>query len=932
MKITWKKWGSLLLALALVLSLAPPVQAAPAREETVQSRGEKIPVALAVAAMPDKLTYMEYTEELDVTGGQIKVYWNDGTSEVMDMTREMVTGFDNTKLGTQTLTVTYGQASASFQVEVVAKTAQSIAVTRLPDKLTYLTTYEELDVTGGEITVTYADGTPAKVIPMTREMVTGFDNTQLGPQTLTVTYAGAETTYEVEIVAATLTHISVSQLPEQTVYLWNVDSLNLEGAVISLHFNNNTTTQIPMTREMVTGFDNTQAGPQTLTVTYQGETATFQVAVEKNNTTQFASGLGTKEWPYIILTKEHLNNVRLYLNGHFKMMEDIVFTEEDFEANGAYYNNGQGWEPIGAYRWDFSTSFTGTFDGDGHTITGLKMNLVASEEVYAGLFGYIKNGTVTNLGMVDSQIQGESTERYDYCYAGGIAGYVADGTISNCRNTGEVTTSSVQSFSYAGGIAGRISGSSISNCCNTGGVTAKNDAGGIAGWVTDNCTIISCRNTGEVTAEENAGGVGGNVSGGTISSCSNTGGVTAGDDAGGIVGYTEGGTIQGCANGGEVTSSSRAGGIVGSVWKGGTVSASCNTSAVLGRWAAGGIVCHLEDSAISGCYNTGDVSASRFAGGVSGQVGLSTIRNCYNNGAVSSRNDYAGGISAYASSSTFSSCYNTGAVLASSETSYRHYAGGIAGYTYNSDISFCYFLDTAQRGIANGGGETTACTWEAMKKQDTFQGFDFETAWTMEGIPGYSYPELTSVIAVSPCETKGHTTFRVGEKAPTYTSEGYTGDIYCLGCGLLVEQGRVIPVRDDHAEIYRIYNPGNGKHHYTMDASERDALVGGGWIYEGIAWKAPKEGKPIYRVYNPGNDNHLYTMDSDERDRLVKGGWQYEGILCYSFDETGTPLYRVCNPYVTKNPHHYTDSLEECDFLESNGWRIEGISWYGLRK
>ena len=131
-------------------------------------------------------------------------------------------------------------------------------------------------------------------------------------------------------------------------------------------------------------------------------------------------------------------------------------------------------------------------------------------------------------------------------------------------------------------------------------------------------------------------------------------------------------------------------------------------------------------------------------------------------------------------------------------------------------------------------------------------------------------------------------------------------------------------------EVYRVYNPGNGKHHYTTDPAERDFLAENGWIYEGIAWNAPEAGEPIYRVYNPGNDNHLYTMDAAERDRLVKGGWKYEGILCYSAGADGVPLYRVFNPYVTLNPHHYTDSLEECAFLESNGWKVEGISWYGL--
>ncbi len=276
----YKRVCSALLVLSLLVGVLPTqrVQAAAGTstvsgaEESLQA--DKFAVALTVTAMPEKLTYMEFTEELDVTGGQIKVYWSDGTSQVMDMTREMVTGFDNTKIGTQTLTVTYDQASTTFQVEVVAKTAQSIAVTRLPDKLIYLTTYEELDVTGGEIAVTYADGTPAKVIPMTREMVTGFDNTQLGPQTLTVTYAGAETTYEIELERAALT---LTQFPRKLTYIANYEDLDVTGGKLQIAYQDGTILEeIPMTPEMVTGFDNTRLGPQTLTVTCAGGKTTYE--------------------------------------------------------------------------------------------------------------------------------------------------------------------------------------------------------------------------------------------------------------------------------------------------------------------------------------------------------------------------------------------------------------------------------------------------------------------------------------------------------------------------------------------------------------------------------------------------------------------------------------------------------------------------------
>ena len=195
----------------------------------------------------------------------------------------------------------------------------------------------------------------------------------------------------------------------------------------------------------------------------------------------------------------------------------------------------------------------------------------------------------------------------------------------------------------------------------------------------------------------------------------------------------------------------------------------------------------------------------------------------------------------------------------------------------------------------------------------------------MSGLPGkFNVSKVSNLVGGT---MKGNIlTVEEGVTEVTYTYD--TDSEYPLNVTLKISQDKP----QEYDVVYRVYNPGNGKHHYTTDAAERDFLAANGWIYEGVAWYAPKEGAPIYRVYNPGNDNHLYTMDAAERDNLVAGGWVYEGILCYSAGTDGVPLYRVFNPYVTLNPHHYTDSLEECEFLKSNGWIVEGISWYGLSK
>ncbi len=239
---------------------------------------EKELVRIEIAQQPNKTTYIQNYGELDVAGGRISLIYNDETTEEIDMTTEMVSGFNNAKLGPQTLTVTYGGETTTFEITIVAKELVSIEIAQQPNKTTYIQNYEEVDVTGGKIRLIYNDETTEE-INMTTEMVSGFNNAELGPQTLTVTYGGENTTFEITIVEKELVRIEITQQPNKTTYIQNYEELEVTGGRIRLIYNDETTEEIDMTTEMVTGFDNTTVGPQTLTVTYAGETATFNVTI-----------------------------------------------------------------------------------------------------------------------------------------------------------------------------------------------------------------------------------------------------------------------------------------------------------------------------------------------------------------------------------------------------------------------------------------------------------------------------------------------------------------------------------------------------------------------------------------------------------------------------------------------------------------------------
>lgn len=143
-------------------------------------------------------------------------------------------------------------------------------------------------------------------------------------------------------------------------------------------------------------------------------------------------------------------------------------------------------------------------------------------------------------------------------------------------------------------------------------------------------------------------------------------------------------------------------------------------------------------------------------------------------------------------------------------------------------------------------------------------------------------------------------------------------------------------------QVWRLYNPYTGEHHYTTAQNEYAELQKVGWNGEGEAWLAYTKGEPVYRLYNPfvaGGDHH-YTLDANERATLKKLGWEDEGIAWYSMSEVDIqktaapvePLYRLYNPYAVTGTHHYTTSALERDALVEQGWEYEKVAWYGRIK
>lgn len=208
------------------------------------------------------------------------------------------------------------------------------------------------------------------------------------------------------------------------------------------------------------------------------------------------------------------------------------------------------WEPIGA-RW---SPYTGTFDGQGYTISGLYFNNPHSS--YVGLFGCIgANGKISNVGVLDSYFQFSTL-------GGGVCG-VNYGTVRDCRNTG-----SVRGFGSIGGVCGfNEKGGIIENSFNEGTVSVSGtgdnvqNVGGVSG--NNNGTIKSCYNTASVSGQVSVGGVCGFNSVGTITNCFNEGTVSGQNIVGGVCGNGCGVTTTNCFNKGTVRGQIHVGGVCG---------------------------------------------------------------------------------------------------------------------------------------------------------------------------------------------------------------------------------------------------------------------------------------------------------------------------------------------------------------------------------
>lgn len=370
-----------------------------------------------------------------------------------------------------------------------------------------------------------------------------------------------------------------------------------------------------------------------------------------------------------------------------------VLTQDIDASDSASWNGGQGFSPIGGD----AAAFTGTFDGQGHRITGLTIN--RPETTYVGLFGIVgSGGSVSNLSLEGGSISGDG---------------------------------------FVGGLAGRCH-SPILNCTNTGTVSGSWLIGGLAGQIFEGA-IASCSSSGSVSGTDNVGGLVGHVYGGTLEDSYSSSPVTAArDNAGGLVGFNQnygnGAYITNCFATGIVTGGTNwaSGGLVGE--NAGWLSDSYATGAVSGAWMVGGLV-GRNNLSILRCFATGAVSGTNYSvGGLLGE-NFGTVEDSYATGAVTGLLNGTGGLVGWNQQGAVLNSYSTGPVTGPAKTG----TGGLVGISSGAvDASF-WNVQTSGQTISAGG---TGCTTAQMRQESTYTdaGWSFTATWAI--LPAGGYPFL----------------------------------------------------------------------------------------------------------------------------------------------------------------------------------------------
>jgi hypothetical protein len=452
---------------------------------------------------------------------------------------------------------------------------------------------------------------------------------------------------------------------------------------------------------------------------------------------KYGGGSGTADDPYQIWTAEQMNAIGADPNDwdkHFKLMADIDLSAYDGQDGRPAFNL------IAVYART-TVSFSGAFDGDGHSITNFTVSS-SSQAGCVGLFRYIsgRSAEIKDLRLFRPTLDARRTGT-----VGALAGYFEGGTITGCH----VEDGAITGDDAVGALVGHLEDGIIRDChVEDSAITGGDCVGGLVGDlrrgnVTEchvkDATIIG----GHYFGGDRIGGLAGYLQEGTITDCHiENGTIMGGDYVGGLVGDCNATTTVECHATGVVIGNDHVGGLCGTGW----YAVRCfATATVLGHDYVGGL---LGNGSATNCYATGTVMGNNYVGGLAGYGRGNILSPDWPGLRVAIRNSYAAcvvvgdAIAVDYPASMGDLVGSPPAGLPSFPVDTHAFVGGLVGLINDDSDVVCSFWDIGVSGqliSAGGQGRTTA----QMQTAGTFLTWNADSnagVWTID--EGRDYPRL----------------------------------------------------------------------------------------------------------------------------------------------------------------------------------------------
>ena len=239
---------------------------------------------IEIKKLPNKKMYLQNKEELDLTGGILLIRYNNDTTAEIDLNSSEVkaTGFDNTKLGENTINIEYKMLKTNFNVKIVDKHVNpnllvKIKIKKNPNKIDYFEN-EKFDDTGMEIVGVYED--------LHEELIDSYqivngNNLKFNQEKVIIQYKDFYVEVKINVKNIELVKVSLKNKPNKLIYVQDEEQLDLSGGKLLLEYNNGIEKEIDLYNENVeiTGFNNKELGNQLIKINYQNHELNFNVEI-----------------------------------------------------------------------------------------------------------------------------------------------------------------------------------------------------------------------------------------------------------------------------------------------------------------------------------------------------------------------------------------------------------------------------------------------------------------------------------------------------------------------------------------------------------------------------------------------------------------------------------------------------------------------------